>query len=112
MFKYDPVVYLDHTGGVEKTEKDLIGATHVETYTKDEKRFGGDKTLIVFAFYPDDISEPVVPCDAFVLWWKHSDGSGQNIVRVYLNETRANEDYELVKASHDREWFLDKVTLK
>ena len=34
--------------------KALEGAVHVETYTKDEGLYGGDRTIVIFAFYPDE----------------------------------------------------------
>ena len=46
----------------------------------------------------------------FILWWSLDDGSDVGILRVYRSESRANEDFELVKElSHDREWhFTEK----
>lgn len=47
----------------------------------------------------------------FVLWWKYYDASGEDIVKVYLDENRAKEDFELVNIIPDRDWFLSKVQL-
>jgi hypothetical protein len=52
-FSLDPIEYQNHRNE-EDFNKELFGAVHVETYTKDEGRFGGDRTLKVFAFYPDE----------------------------------------------------------
>ena len=52
-FILNPVEYQNHIHE-ENFNKKLAGAVHVETYTKDEGRCGGLKTLIVFAFYPDE----------------------------------------------------------
>ncbi len=49
----NPVEYQNHIDE-EALSALLSGATHVETYTKDEGRFGGDHTLVIFAFYPDE----------------------------------------------------------
>lgn len=46
---------------------------------------------------------------AWVLWWKHSDGSNQGILRVYKDEERAKEDFDLVKESSDRQYMLDAI---
>jgi hypothetical protein len=32
----------------------LEGATHVETYTKKTPNWGEERTLVIFAFYPDE----------------------------------------------------------
>ena len=48
-----PTDYQNHID-VEEVNSDLKEATHVETYTKDEGGFGGDKTIVIFAFYPDE----------------------------------------------------------
>lgn len=45
----------------------------------------------------------------WVLWWKYSDGSRQGVLRVYEDETRANEDFDLVDESTDRTYFLDPI---
>ena len=52
-FTYDPGNYQNHIDA-ENANKDLSGAIHVQTYTKDEKIFGGDQTIVIFAFYPDE----------------------------------------------------------
>ena len=52
-FRYNPVEYQNHIDEI-KVNEELRGAIHIETYTIDEERFGGLKTLIVFAFYPDE----------------------------------------------------------
>lgn len=45
---------------VEKANELLVGANHVETYTKDDGCYGGQRTLIIFAFYPDEISHSIL----------------------------------------------------
>lgn len=45
---------------MDQLNKTLKGAVHVETYTKDEERFGGDRTIVIFAFYPDEVDEKEV----------------------------------------------------
>lgn len=47
-------VFIRNPIGELFNEEDLRGAVHVETYTKDEGRFGGDRTLVIFAFYNDE----------------------------------------------------------
>ena len=54
-FTYNPVDYQNHIDA-KRVNKDLEGAVHVETYTKDEKSFGGARTIVIFAFYPDNIN--------------------------------------------------------
>lgn len=50
-FVTDPV---EHQGfAMNLLNKKLEGAVHVETYTKDNGRFEGARTLTIFAFYPD-----------------------------------------------------------
>lgn len=50
-FVKDPVEQQPYS--MNRLNEALEGAVHVETYTKDEGRFGGDRTIIIFAFYPD-----------------------------------------------------------
>jgi hypothetical protein len=38
----------------ERLDEDLLGAIHVETYSLDEKMFGGHHTIFITAFYSDD----------------------------------------------------------
>ncbi len=40
--------------GMDKINEALEGSTHVETYTKPCQSCGDDKTLVIFAFYPDE----------------------------------------------------------
>ena len=47
----------------------------------------------------------------FVLWWQYSDHTGTTIVRVYQSESRANEDYDLVKDDPTKTWYLDEVPM-
>lgn len=65
-FTYNPVEYQIHidSGNINK---DLAGAVHVETYTKEEGGFFGDKTITVFAFYPDDYASLATPILAEVI---------------------------------------------
>ena len=42
--------------GVDTLNKALEGAVHVETYTRNEGRYGDRRTIIIFAFYPDEIN--------------------------------------------------------
>jgi hypothetical protein len=51
--------------------------------------------------------------EAFVLWWKYSDGSGMGVLRVYLDEERANSDFDLVQGADKgtKEFFIDEVPL-
>lgn len=51
-FVLNPVDY-QHSGHTEDFNKKIADAVHVETYTKDEGRFGGHQTLVVFAFFAD-----------------------------------------------------------
>ncbi len=51
VFTRNPVEQQGYSMG--KLNEALAGAVHVETYTKDEGRCGGDKTITIFAFYPD-----------------------------------------------------------
>ena len=45
-----------------------------------------------------------------VLWWRYDDGSASGITRVYEDESRAEEDYELIQETQDsREWFLSDI---
>jgi hypothetical protein len=46
----------DYQNHIQAQEADdfLKGATHIQSYTKDEKRFGGERTIVIFAFYPDE----------------------------------------------------------
>lgn len=52
-FKLDPVNYQNHVDESE-FDKKLAGAIHVETYTERSIGCGDEKTLVVFAFYPED----------------------------------------------------------
>jgi hypothetical protein len=38
----------------DNINKMLEGATHVETYTKKTPNWGEERTLVIFAFYPDE----------------------------------------------------------
>ena len=60
-FRIEPMLNFVDT---EEINEQLKGATHIDSYTIDEKTFGGRKTLIVFAFYPD---EPSLPVEAGVM---------------------------------------------
>jgi hypothetical protein len=51
-FIFNPVDY-QNPNDVDRANKLLKDAVHVETYTTDEGRFGGQRTIIIFAFYPD-----------------------------------------------------------
>ena len=51
-FTYTPGEYQNHIHAAE-ADKDLAGAVHVETYTKDVANWGGGKAIVVFAFFPD-----------------------------------------------------------
>lgn len=57
-FIYDPVEYQNHNDA-ERANKDLAGAVHVETYIKSEPGCREDKTIVVFAFYPDEENHSV-----------------------------------------------------
>lgn len=51
---------------------------------------------------------------AWVLWHIYGDGSGAHVERVYLDETRANEDHALLTEGNTckagtTEWKLDAV---
>jgi len=35
--------------------------------------------------------------NGYVLFWRYTDGSGMDIVRIYTNKDRAEEDFELVQ---------------
>ena len=50
---------------------------------------------------------------AYVLWWRYSDGSGSGVERAYTDETRAQQDFELLtlKAESIKKWSLDTVDL-
>ena len=48
------------SSGSYMIDKKLFGATHVETYTRDDGMQGGHQTLTIFAFYPDDKGEDQV----------------------------------------------------
>ena len=52
-FTYTPAEYQNHIHA-EGANKDLAGAIHVDTYTKDAVNWGGEKTIVVFAFFPDE----------------------------------------------------------
>ena len=52
-FTYDPISYQNHIDA-ESADRDLKGATHVETYTKYVGECSGEKTIVIFAFYPDE----------------------------------------------------------
>ena len=45
----------------------------------------------------------------WVLWREWGDHSGIQIVRVYDNEKRANDDFALVEEDQIRNWHLDEV---
>ena len=51
------------------------------------------------------------PKTIYVLWWRHSDGSGQEIVRAYTDAARADQDWTLVKDCHYRDYYLSQVPL-
>jgi hypothetical protein len=47
---------------------------------------------------------------AWVLSWNYGPFEGPSkIVRVYLDEQRARDDYALVEDEQDRRWELDEV---
>lgn len=47
---------------------------------------------------------------AWVLWWRYSDGSSFEVVRAYLDETRAKEDFDLVSQySEGKTYYLSVV---
>lgn len=48
---------------------------------------------------------------AWVLFWKYGDGSACGVVRVYLNEKRAQEDFYLVKEDTSKIYELVQVPL-
>ena len=50
---------------------------------------------------------------AWVLWHMYGDGSSASVLRVYLNEFRAQEDYQLLTEppAGSTEWHLDKVEI-
>jgi CTP:phosphocholine cytidylyltransferase-like protein len=51
-------------------------------------------------------AQSITDATAKVLWWKYCDGSAVNVVRVYIDDKRANDDYELAKLDETREWYL------
>lgn len=53
MIKYELNPVEQQPWGMEKFNESIEGATHVETYTKAAYSCGEDRTLVVFAFYPD-----------------------------------------------------------
>ncbi len=53
MFTINPV----YQQSPDRANEAMEGAVHVETYTKDEGRFGGDRTIVIFAFYPDEAAK-------------------------------------------------------
>lgn len=55
-----------------------------------------------------DIQDDQLP-QVWILWWKYSDGSNQGVLRGYKDESRAKEDFELVKESTDKEYILDTI---
>lgn len=50
---------------------------------------------------------------AWVLWHQYGDKSGASVERVYVDEDRAREDYDLLTEGNNKcpehEWHLDKV---
>lgn len=50
------------------------------------------------------------PTKTWVLWWSYYDHSGFEVCRVYLDESRANEDFDLVRDLNDsRRWMLTET---
>ena len=45
----------------------------------------------------------------YVLWNNYSDHSGAEIVRAYIDKTRAEQDYELAQKDSHKIWFLTCV---
>jgi len=57
-FSWSPIEFQNHVDE-DNANRLLKGSTHVETYTRQEGTYGKDKTIIVFAFYPDEEREVV-----------------------------------------------------
>jgi hypothetical protein len=47
----------------------------------------------------------------WVLWWRYHDGSNAGVLRVYRDESRAQEDFELLSEATDRKYELLSVPL-
>ena len=45
----------------------------------------------------------------WILWWNYDDGSGQELVRAYEDETRTQEDFELAEHATDKNYMLDEI---
>lgn len=53
---------------IDELNKELYGACHIETYSIDEKMYGGHHTIYITAFYPD--KERIIEyVPSKELWW-------------------------------------------
>jgi len=66
LFIYNPVQFNER-----KVNEDIKDAYHIETYLKDEGRFGGNQTLCIFAFFKPDKKEKEVSCKTCRLLYKN-----------------------------------------
>jgi len=61
------------------------------------------------------ICSKIITMNTLVLYYKHSDRSGMEVVRTYAenNEPQAQKDLKMMKeyASSDKDWFLISVEL-
>lgn len=47
---------------------------------------------------------------AWVLWYEYTDHSGAGVLRVYFDEKRATEDYDLLDGIDDgKEYYIERV---
>jgi len=49
--------------------------------------------------------------NGYVLFWRYTDGSGMDIVRIYTNKDRAEEDFELVQDDTCKKYQLKEVPI-
>ncbi len=50
--------------------------------------------------------------NAYVLWYRYSDGSGAGVLKAYLDEQRASEDYNLLSSVDDsKKYDIAEVSL-
>lgn len=61
---------------------------------------------------PTDPGADIIPDDestVHILWYHYGDGSGFEVVRVYRDRIRANQDFDLVKENSYVTWNLTSL---
>ncbi|MDD4972474.1 MAG: hypothetical protein PHT07_23840 [Paludibacter sp.] len=103
-YKLDPVNYQNSSDYDNFNEK-LKGATRVETYTESAIGRGEAKTLVVFAFYPDD--KEVEDSHTLEYWKKRCE-----LAESYLREKQCDPDTKSGQIKAFNEWIEFRTSAK